>query len=70
MKTKISKSQLEVWEWKEKLYEEIKNIEKNKRISFLINKSKETVNNVLKEKKIYYRNLNDNHIASVADSKK
>jgi hypothetical protein len=43
-KANISKSQLEVWEWKEKLYEEIKDIPDDKKIDYIIKKTSETVN--------------------------
>ncbi|HLG34278.1 MAG TPA: hypothetical protein VI757_05305 [Bacteroidia bacterium] len=50
METKVSKAQLEVWEWKEKLYEELKNIPESKRIGYLIDKVKNTVEKLRKKK--------------------
>jgi hypothetical protein len=35
MKSKTSKAQLEVWEWKEKAYEQLKNIPSGKQIAFI-----------------------------------
>jgi len=35
MKTDISKAQLEVWEWKEKAYEQLRNIPERERIAFI-----------------------------------
>ena len=51
METKTSKAQLEVWEWKEKLYEEIKNIPSTERINYLLNKVKDTVAKLKQRKK-------------------
>ena len=46
MEAKISKAQVEVWEWKEKAYEQIKNLSKEERIKFLINQTKEIVTRI------------------------
>lgn len=43
MNNKVSKSQIEVWEWKENLYEEIKNIPKGKKLDYLNKKHKESI---------------------------
>ena len=43
METKVSKSQIEVWEWKEYLFEELKNIPKDKRLKFIKEKVKKTI---------------------------
>ena len=43
MKINISKSQIEVWEWKESLFEELKNIPKEKRLEFIRKKVKKTI---------------------------
>ncbi|MEO8209847.1 MAG: hypothetical protein ABI840_04770 [bacterium] len=50
METKTSKAQLEVWEWKEKAYNLIKDLPKEKQIPFIIESTKETVE-LLKERK-------------------
>jgi len=41
METKISKAQLEVWEWKEKAYNKIKDLPKGKVLSYIIADTKE-----------------------------
>ena len=40
MKANISKAQLEVWEWKNALHEEIKDMELDKGLEYLLNKSR------------------------------
>jgi hypothetical protein len=35
METKVSKAQIEVWDWKESLYEELKNIPKLERLNYI-----------------------------------
>lgn len=50
METKISKAQLEVWEWKEKAYQEIKDLPKTEQLKYILSQTKETVE-MLKEKK-------------------
>lgn len=50
METKTSKAQLEVWEWKEKACNLIKDLPKEKQIPFIIESTKETVE-WLKERK-------------------
>ncbi|MFB6307603.1 MAG: hypothetical protein ABEH43_11585 [Flavobacteriales bacterium] len=52
MKAETSKSQLEVWEWKERLYAELKDIPKSKRLKFIREKVKTTVDRIKKNKKI------------------
>ena len=61
METTISKSQLEVWEWKDILYDEIKNLSEFKRIEYLINKVKTTSDKLKADKKSdqVYRNSGD-----------
>lgn len=46
MNTKISKSQIEVWEWKNSLFEEIKNIPKLERLQYLRKKVSSTVSRI------------------------
>ena len=43
MESKISQSQKEVWEWKEALFEEIKNIPKLKRLQYIKEKTRNTI---------------------------
>ena len=54
MEPKTSKAQLEVWEWKEKLYEEVKNLSGADRINYLLNKAHAAIKRLKerKEKKI------------------
>lgn len=40
MKTKISKAQLEVWEWKEKAYAKIKDLPKGEVLKYIIDDTK------------------------------
>ena len=48
METKVSKAQIEVWEWKDLVYEKLKNIPKNLRIEYIINDTKETMSKLKK----------------------
>ena len=50
METKISQAQIEVWEWKERLHEELKHLPRNKRLQYINEKPKETVEMLKKEK--------------------
>ena len=43
MKANVSKSQKEVWEWKERLHKELKSVPKNERLKYIRNKVKSTV---------------------------
>ncbi|MBD0294365.1 MAG: hypothetical protein ICV84_04050 [Flavisolibacter sp.] len=43
MEPKVSKAQLEVWEWKEAAYQQIKDMPYNQRIQFIINQARDTV---------------------------
>jgi hypothetical protein len=43
METNESKSQKEVWEWKESLFEELKNIPKESWLKFIKEKTKNTL---------------------------
>ncbi len=61
MEHKTSKAQIEVWEWKELLYEELKNIPEGKRIEYIQNKVKNTIENFLKKKQA---NLNPPSVAA------
>jgi hypothetical protein len=50
MKTKVSKAQIEVWDWKETLYEELKNIPKLERLNYIKSKVNVTVRSLKKKK--------------------
>ena len=43
MEHKISKAQLEVWEWKEKAYEQIKDMPLKKALEFILKNTREIV---------------------------
>ena len=43
MKTKTSNAQVEVWEWKEKAYEQLKNIPPGEQIAFIKKQTAEMV---------------------------
>ncbi len=46
MESKVSKAQEEVWEWKESLYEELKFVPKDKRLEFIREKVKKTIEQI------------------------
>ncbi len=52
MEAKESKAQLEVWEWKEKLYQQVKNLHKGEMLKFILKQTKETVDNLKAKQKI------------------
>ena len=52
METKISTAQLEVWEWKDRLYEEIKNLNDDKKLEYIQNKVKDTIEKYFKNRKV------------------
>jgi hypothetical protein len=43
MESNVSKSQIEVWEWKDSLYEDLKDIPKDQRLKFIKEKVKKTL---------------------------
>ncbi len=43
MESKISKAQLEVWEWKEKAWQETRNLPKEEQLPFILSQTQETV---------------------------
>lgn len=43
MESKISKAQLEVWEWKERAWQEIKDLPKEEQLPFVLSQTKDTV---------------------------
>jgi len=51
MKSKDSKAQKEVWEWKELLYEEIKNVPPNLQLKYIHQKVKKILEDINKKKK-------------------
>ena len=50
MEHKVSKAQLEVWEWKEAAYQQIKDVPYGQRIQFIINQTKDIVEEIKKKK--------------------
>ena len=46
MESKVSKAQEEVWEWKDSLFEELKNIPKKDRLKFIREKVKKTIEQI------------------------
>ena len=50
METKVSKAQIEVWDWKETLYEELRNIPKLERLNYIKGKVNETIKTLKKNK--------------------
>jgi len=48
MEATISKAQIEVWEWKERAWELIKDIPKEKRIEFILKSVQDTVAEIRK----------------------
>jgi len=52
MKTKISNAQIEVWNWKDTLFEELKTIPKLERLNYIKNKVNKTLIQI-KSKKSY-----------------
>jgi len=49
MEAKISKAQLEVWEWRESLHEELKNIPETERLNYIHEKVKSSVDRLKKK---------------------
>ena len=46
MESKVSKAQEEVWEWKDSLFEELKNIPKENRLKYIRKKVKKTIEQI------------------------
>ena len=46
MESKVSKAQIEVWEWKDSLFEGLKNIPKKDRLKFVREKVKKTIEQI------------------------
>lgn len=53
METKISKAQLEVWEWKEKAYEEMKHLTTKEQMNLIHEQTKDLVESIKKKKATY-----------------
>ena len=51
MKAKVSKAQLEVWEWKEKAYNQIKDMSLEKGIDFIMQQTKQIADEIRKKRK-------------------
>jgi hypothetical protein len=51
MKSEISKAQLDVWEWKEKAYSEIKHLKGVERLKFILAETATTVAALKKKSK-------------------
>jgi hypothetical protein len=50
METKASKAQIEVWNWKNSLFEELKNVPKTDRLKYINGKVRSTINQINKKK--------------------
>jgi len=46
MESKVSKSQIEVWEWKDALFEDLKSIPKDQRLKFIKEKARKMIKNL------------------------
>jgi hypothetical protein len=55
MKTKTSKAQTEVWEWKENLYNQTHHLSLTEQINYLINKAANSVSKIKRGTKKSYR---------------
>lgn len=42
----VSRAQKEVWEWKEKLYAQIKDLPKGEQLKYIVSQAKETVEKI------------------------
>ena len=52
MKTKDANAQLEVWEWKQKAYEEVKNLSLHDSIAYILNKTQPVVDELKRQAKL------------------
>ena len=50
MKTKISRAQEEVWEWKEKAFKNLEEIPEKQRVKYIYSKTKATIDKIRKNK--------------------
>ena len=55
METKISKAQLEVWEWKEKAYQEMKHLSTLEQMNLIHEQTKYLVENIRKKKQQQFK---------------
>lgn len=53
METKESKAQLEVWGWKEKAYDQVKDMPLDKAIEFILKQTKETGEELDRKRKLW-----------------
>lgn len=51
-KTKFSKAQIEVWEWKNAIYEQIKDMPLDEGVRLILKKSKRTIERLKKKKEL------------------
>ncbi|MDQ3847235.1 MAG: hypothetical protein M3342_24950 [Bacteroidota bacterium] len=51
MKNDVSKAQREVWEWKEKAYEQIKNLPAGEQIKFIQEQTKHLVERIKRKRR-------------------
>jgi len=68
MNNKTSKSQIEVWEWKESLYDEIREIPKGKKLEYLNNKHKKSIEELFHISKSSYNQPGKTNLFTIADS--
>ncbi len=54
MKTKISKAQVEVWEWKEKAYDEMKHLSTLEQLRVIHEQTKQLAEQIIKKKQIKF----------------
>lgn len=50
MEAKISKAQLEVWEWKEEAYEDMKHLSTREQMALIHEQTRDVIENVKKKK--------------------
>ena len=53
MEAKVSKAQLEVWEWKEKAYSQVKDMPLDKAIGFFIQQAKPIADELTHKRKLW-----------------
>ena len=51
MRTKISKAQEEVWEWKEKAFKRLEEIPQRQRVKYISDSTRETIEKIKKNKR-------------------
>jgi hypothetical protein len=55
MKAKISKAQLEVWEWKERAFKNLEEIPEEERVKYIFSKTNKTISRLKKLKELTNR---------------